>query len=74
MFSFASLSRALREAFAFFVVILPKKTAECNAKLRLAESVCAGTGNNGKAEAAYSHATWRCLLDACPCDNVIIYI
>ena len=25
MFSFASLSRALREAFAFFVVIVPKK-------------------------------------------------
>ena len=63
MFSFASLSRALREAFAFFVVIVPKKTAECNAKLRLAHSVCAETGNNGKAEAAYSHATWRrCLM------------
>ena len=62
MFSFASLSRALREAFAFFGVIVPKKTA----KLRLAKSVCAETGNNGKTEAAYSHATWRCLLDACP--------
>ena len=67
--AFASLARGFR----LFCRDRSKKTAECNAKLRLAKSVCAETGNNGKIEAAYSHATWRCLLDACPCCNVIIY-